>query len=323
MMLHKLTLVFYTLCIFLVTLSVTQGQTSLDYHYKSLKQHRKAQKHVQVADGKMAYLDLGDREGEPILLVHGIPTSSWLYRYVTDGLRKEGFRVIVPDLLGYGASDKPSGYNLYTIEKQGKRLLTLLDSLGINKINIAMHDAGGLWTWELLKLAPQRAKRLIILNTIAYRKGFNPPLEFKKGGLFGKFYVGLYKSKMSSSTTMNMTLKKGTYKHKFPKKVCEGYCVPMREGADKPIYNFFTSFRKTFAKLKEYNAMFETLDLPVVVIWGQRDKILQYDKQVPLLKKSLKIKDKNIHILPNAVHFIQEEQPAIIVEKIRDFVKDN
>lgn len=308
-------------CLCLLVAAVAQGQKRKKYKYRTLKQHRKSMQYVQVEDGKMAYLDLGNPQSDPILLVHGIPTSSWLYRYVADGLQKQGFRVIVPDLLGYGASDKPKDYALYSIEKQGIRLKTLLDTLKIPKITIAMHDAGGLWTWELLKIDPKCAKRLIILNTIAYREGFHPPMEFKEGGLFGKFYVGLYKSKMSGATTMGMTLKKGTYKHKFPKKVCEGYCVPMREGADRAIYNFFTSFRTTFQKLKEYNQLFEQMDLPVAVIWGQKDKILVSRQQVPLLKKSLRIKDENIHLLPDAVHFIQEEKPQMLIDTMSKFMR--
>ena len=70
-------------------------------------------RHLKLADGTMAYIDEGS--GPAILLVHGVPSSSWLYRHIIPMLTGQGFRVICPDMLGYGQSDKPEDPELSLI----------------------------------------------------------------------------------------------------------------------------------------------------------------------------------------------------------------
>ncbi len=90
-------------------------------------------------------------------------------------------RVIVPDMLGFGSSDSPKGYDIYSEARHAERLLALMNHLEIKNWTHVMHDAGGLWTWELLKNDPNRINKLIVLNTIIYEDGFKPPIRFKKG----------------------------------------------------------------------------------------------------------------------------------------------
>ena len=109
-----------------------------------------------TTDGLWGIL-LGARIG--LLLVHGVPTSSWLYRRLVDPLVSRGNRVIVPDLLGFGASDKPKQLALYHPRKQGERLIALMDHLGCRRWWHACHDVGGLWTWEVCeRLGPSFAE---------------------------------------------------------------------------------------------------------------------------------------------------------------------
>ena len=99
-----------------------------------------------------------------LLLLHGVPTSSWLYRKMIDEL-SEHHRIIAPDMLGFGSSDSPKGYDIYEPKEHGKRILELMDFLQIKSWNHVFHDAGGLWTWELLSRSPERIEKLIILNS--------------------------------------------------------------------------------------------------------------------------------------------------------------
>ena len=68
-----------------------------------------------------------------------------------------------------------------------------MDFLEIKNWNHVFHDAGGLWTWELLRLSPERITNLIILNSVIYEEGFKPPIRFKKGFL-AKFIMKMYSS---------------------------------------------------------------------------------------------------------------------------------
>lgn len=304
---------YFILVISLLIMSYSLNANTI-YKYATVDEHRGCQQRLAVEGGDIAYIDVG--EGEPILLIHGLPTSSWLYRHMTADLVGRGYRVIAPDLLGYGASDKPQKYNLYKSEKQGNRILALMDHLGIPAWTHVMHDAGGLWSWEMMMKAPERVSRLVILNTIAYTEGFKPPMRFKRRGWFGKFLIGMYDKKLIGKMVINGTLRSGTNKHKFSKEDKRGYWLPMQEGCNKAIYQFFTSFADTEGRMKDYHKMFETLNVPTQIIWGAKDKFLLADVQLPMLQKALNVKDKDVHILEDATHFIQEEKPKEIVEII-------
>ena len=135
------------------------------YQYETIEQHREQQKRIAVEGDNMAYSDVGT--GPVILLVHGVPTSSWLYRHIIADLSQRGYRVIAPDLLGFGNSDKPKGIDIYNMDKQAKRLLKLMDDLRIDSWTHVLHDAGGIWSWELMQLVErERVENMVVLNTI-------------------------------------------------------------------------------------------------------------------------------------------------------------
>lgn len=292
----------------------------MNYSPTTLESHRAAQQRIPVSGGQLAYLDLG--KGPPILLVHGVPTSSWLYRHMILLLIKKGFRVIAPDMLGYGSSDKPKGVDLYNPDQQGKRLIELMDHLNIKTWAHVLHDAGGIWTWELLRIAPKRVSHLIVLNTIAYEAGFKAPIKFKRGSIWGKFYASLYRSRMFCRFMINQTIQNGITKANcdLSKAERKGYWYPMSEGVSRALYTFFTSFHELYVQLPAYQEMFRKLEMPAMIIWGKQDTILIGEKQIPLLKKSLNIQETDIHLLASAAHFIQEEEPEKITDWIAEFV---
>ena len=98
-------------------------------HTIQYSQFRAIQKSFASKDGTLKYIDQG--EGEVILLLHGIPTSGWLYRKIINLISEKGYRVIVPDMLGFGNSDSPNGYDIYSEENHAQRILDLMDSLQI------------------------------------------------------------------------------------------------------------------------------------------------------------------------------------------------
>lgn len=279
-------------------------------------QHRNRLKYAEVSGGRLAYVDEG--QGKAILLVHGIPTSSWLYRHIIPRLVEKGYRVIAPDLLGFGASNKPRGYTIYSEQHQGQRLLDLMAHLGIENWVQVCHDAGGLWTWEMLKKHKTGVTGLVFLNTIIYEEGFDPPMRFEPGRL-AKCYTCLYKNRFSAKMMINATLKNGLGKGvKLSKDDKRGYLVPMLEGADKALYYFFT---QTCNELPGYyDDLLRALDQPAMVIWGAKDPMLKWEPQAEKVMKDLEMDAKDVHILPDAGHFIQEEYPAEISDWIADFV---
>lgn len=127
------------------------------------------QKHV-VLDGivhvpvDIAYTDVGS--GEPLILLHGIPTWSFLYNNVIDELSKH-FRIIAPDFLGHGWSDQRDLFDR-SIEVQARMILRLMDHLKLGRANIIGHDTGGGVALILAINHGERVRKLILSNIVAY-----------------------------------------------------------------------------------------------------------------------------------------------------------
>lgn len=114
-----------------------------------------------VPAGQMAYLDEG--QGQPIVMVHGNPTWSFVYRKLIDGLRDQ-YRCIVPDHIGFGQSDKPPDWS-YRPQAHAAHLESLLASLDLHDITLVVQDWGGPIGLSYAIAHPDRIRALVILNT--------------------------------------------------------------------------------------------------------------------------------------------------------------
>ena len=265
--------------------------------------------------GTLKYIDKG--EGDVLLLLHGIPTSGWLYRKMIDELSKH-YRVIVPDMLGFGSSDSPNGYHIYEPKEHAKRLLELMSFLKIDSWNHVFHDAGGLWTWELIKIASDKINTLIILNTIIFEEGFKPPIRFKKG-FIAKCIMAMYSNGITTNSMLKGLFKTGlTNKSIMSKNDIEGYKTPLLEGKTKAMYQFFTN---TCNNLPDYSNIISTLEMPKLLIWGKNDDFLVIDKMKDKVVSNLNLKEEDVHLI-GAKHFIQEEQPEQINTLILKFLRN-
>ncbi|MEO0565125.1 MAG: alpha/beta fold hydrolase, partial [Chloroflexota bacterium] len=112
-------------------------------------------------DGRMSYVDEG--EGDVIVMVHGTPTWSFLYRHLIRDL-SAGYRVIAPDNLGFGLSEHPDGYS-YRPQDQARNLTALIDSLNLPAFTLVVHDFGGPIGLSYAVERPEQIKRLVLLNT--------------------------------------------------------------------------------------------------------------------------------------------------------------
>jgi pimeloyl-ACP methyl ester carboxylesterase len=113
--------------------------------------------------------------GRPVVLIHGFPDTGSLWRNQVPALAENGFRVIVPDLRGYGASDKPVGVDNYSLPYLAGDILAALDSLGIEKAHIVGHDWGAAVAWGLGSLVADRVDQLVAMSV-------GHPLSFVDAG---------------------------------------------------------------------------------------------------------------------------------------------
>ncbi len=279
--------------------------------------------HTTAADGqRLAYLDAGPKDGPPILLTHGLPTSSYLYRNVIPLLTARGFRVIAPDFVGFGDSSKPEDASEYAFQKQARRLLGLLDELKVERFALVVHDLGGLVSWEMLELASNRVDRLMVLDTTAYGDSFTPPSEMRQlGGWMG----GMMSSTMSGSLfgprlTRSFLGSNMGRPEKLDAAAVDNYWWPLHEGATLPMRSVAQNFDRIVAEFPRYQATLQRFRGPSSLLWGKHDAALSFEKNSAHFAQDLRIPPERVRSLEDGSHFIPEDHPKEVAEAILELM---
>ncbi len=123
-------------------------------------------------DLRMHYVDEGPQDGPVMLLLHGMPTWSYLYRNMIPALVDAGYRCIAPDHMGFGRSDKPTDIHWYTIARHTEILTSLITTLDLENITLVCQDWGGPTGLAQAATMPERFERLIIMNTWLHHPEF-------------------------------------------------------------------------------------------------------------------------------------------------------
>jgi len=130
------------------------------------------QRRVKAAGSDLNVIDTGT--GPAVLLLHGFPNSSMDWRHQIPALIAAGFRMIVPNLLGLGQSDKPLETEHYTVAKDVERTLALLAECGVSKARIVGHDRGAGIAWDIAARHPELAEQLVAMTVGHPNAGSNP-----------------------------------------------------------------------------------------------------------------------------------------------------
>jgi haloalkane dehalogenase len=141
-----------------------------DERFNNLKGFTFEPKYKEVPDGeggrlRIHYIDEGPRTGDPVLLIHGEPSWSYLYRKMIPILVKAGNRVVVPDLVGFGRSDKPAQRSDYTFQRHVDWMEAWLAQVDLKRITFVGQDWGGVIGLRLVASHPDRFARVVVANT--------------------------------------------------------------------------------------------------------------------------------------------------------------
>lgn len=144
---------------------MTEFLRSPDENFTQLQDYPFQPHYHSWQDLRMHYLDEGPADAPVMLLLHGMPTWSYLYRDMIPPLVAAGYRCIAPDHLGFGRSDKPSDVHWYTIARHTEVLTTLITALDLTDITLVCQDWGGPIGLAQAATMPERFSRLVIMNT--------------------------------------------------------------------------------------------------------------------------------------------------------------
>lgn len=138
----------------------------------------------RIEVGGLGFEVRDEGEGSPVVLLHGFPDTSKLWRHQIAALSRAGFRTVAPDMRGRGASDKPREVADYVLQKIVADVTGIMDALGIEKANVVGHDWGAAVAWLMAMLAPDRVDRLVAISVGAPGAAGKPSLEALQKGWY-------------------------------------------------------------------------------------------------------------------------------------------
>jgi pimeloyl-ACP methyl ester carboxylesterase len=152
--------------------------------WRTWQEFRAAQRELVLPAGTAAhipvtirYIDSGEAQLGTILLMHGIPTWGYLYHAVIPRLVQAGYRVLAPDFLGHGWSDRRDRFDR-SFQDQARMIVALLSSLGLDRVDVVGHDTGGAVALILAIEHPAVVHRLVITNSVCYDRFDDDMLDF-------------------------------------------------------------------------------------------------------------------------------------------------
>lgn len=273
---------------------------------------------VQLEGGRMHYVDEGPRDAPVVLCLHGNPTWSFYWRALVRGLC-DRWRVIAPDHLGCGLSDKPQAWE-YTLAAHARNALALVESLGIERATLAVHDWGGAIGMGLARRKPQLVERLVITNTAAFPAATLPwRLRACRVPVLGEFLVRRMNAFAGLAPTMASALPGG-----IPADARAGLGAPYRTHADRVAIARFVQDIPMSPRHRSWDelvaierALASFADRPATLIWGLRDWCFSPEFLVEWRKR---FPSAEVRALDDVGHLLLEDAPERVVALARSFL---
>lgn len=322
----KLTNLFF---LFFIGISITScdddnmvlpEKTLLEVHQENLNT-------VSVNGFQMSYLEAGASNDKTLILLHGIPTSSFLYRKVVNDIAvNAGFRVIAPDMLGFGQSDKPQTAVTLTVDEQAQRVFGFATAIGVDDFVLGLHDVSGIWGMSMLKKSEaNRILGLVLTDTNVGLEGSTPSptnlpvltgqatprevwqqlddADFARNSTEEFLTIGLFDDALLTEELLN------------------AYVSPLTEGTSEAYIQLFETFPEV-AFDPDLTSTMENFDKPTALVWGKEDAFFDDEIVTDYFKTHFDVSDDYVTIVPNGGHYIQEEAPNEFTAAIVQFLNE-
>ena len=249
--------------------------------------------------------------GEPVLLLHGWPTSSHLWREILPRVAERN-RVIALDLPGFGRSDKPTDAS-YSFRFHARAIDGVLEQLGVDRLGLAVHDLGGPVGLHWMCQNMERVTRLALLNTIVY-----PEMSWAVILFVAACRLPLMRDLLTSPWGLKVAMQIGVHD---PTRVTPGLIEAIRapfrtREAREALYR--AAYGLHPAGFQEIARRLPDFDGPVCVVYGERDWILP-DVAETMARVAADLPQALVTPLPDCGHFLQEDRPDVVAPLLADF----
>ena len=272
---------------------------------------------VDLPDLRMHVAEAG--QGDPVVLLHGWPQNWWAWRRLIP-LLAERFRVICPDLRGFGWSDAPrDGYDKQAIAED---VLQLLDAMGLSRVRIVGHDVGGFVGFLICLKAPDRVDRYLALNT---GHPFVRPTPAALGTFWRFWYWPMLAAPLLGPWLVRhgvfqvllrrwFTAERAGWSPSDTEVFVDALKQPVRALASSKTYRSYLLKDSPEVLFGRYR--FQRLTVPTLMLHGLEDHILRE----PFLRGYQPFTDDmTVELVPGVGHFIAEERPELVAERALAF----
>ncbi len=270
-----------------------------------------------LAGLRMHYIDEG--QGEPALLLHGNPTWSFYYRRLAAALETT-HRVVAPDHIGCGLSDKPQDYD-YTLSTHIANLESLVAALGLERVTLVLHDWGGAIGMGYAARHPENIARIVVLNTAAFFSK-RVPLRIRvcRIPLFGAVAVRGLNGFARAALVMAVN-----HHERMTPDVRRGYLLPYDSWANRvAVHRFVLDIPRrpsdrSYQTLREIEAALPRFrDTPMLIQWGALDWC--FDMSF-LDEWRRRFPNAEVDVYDDAAHYVLEDAHERIIPRVQQFLR--
>ena len=281
-------------------------------------------RHARVNGWRMHYVDEGS--GDPVVLLHGNPTWGFLYREFVAPLTTAGYRVIIPDMIGFGLSEKPAREHAHSLDGHIANLTALLRRLDLQRITLVCHDWGGPTGLGFAFANPARMRALVLMSTWGWPL---PPAEFHTrvfpwrmmhAPLIGPYLLGRHNALAGRGVYLSVVDRK-----RFAERAQAAYEAVLPDPASRLltwVWPRWIPMNDTARALDRFAWLERGLRacmLPTLLIWGRADDV--FDPAVFAARfKQLLPHAEGPHFVTGR-HFLQEDSGPEIAAIVSDFLQ--
>lgn len=296
------------------TIGMAQGQTS------PMTNSVVTYNNVKVDGLNVFFREAGDKSNPTVLLLHGFPASSHMFRNLIPRLANK-YHVVAPDYPGYGHSSMPkvNEFN-YTFDNLARVIEKFADTIGVKKYSLYVQDIGAPVGFRLATKSPERVEALIIQNGNAYEEGLAGEF-WSPTKAYWKERNETNESVLLKFLTIDATKWQYTQGARNPHRISPDtwtldQALIDREGNKEIQLQIFYDYRSNPPLYKQWQAYFRKYQPPTLIVWGKNDPIFPASASEPYKRD---LKNLEIHLLDTG-HFALEEDGDLIAGYIENFL---
>lgn len=272
-------------------------------------------RHVVIDGERIAYAQRGD--GPPVVLIHGTPSHSYIWRNVMPNIVEAGYRVYAFDLLGFGCSEKPAHERDTSVAAQAELLGQLFEAWGLENAHVVGHDLGGAIGLIFSINHPERVRSLTLADTVSYDSWPSETWQrIIRDHLDAYHAMPLEDFRAMMTRQLLMTV---FHKDRMSGETLEAYLAPLATQLGKVAF-FAHQVRHYDSRYTEAIVDHQKrLAMPVRIIWGEADEWqpLAYGER---LRDD--IATASLVTIPEAGHFVMEDAPERVSQEVLGFLSD-